>query len=116
MKPPDIDLDEDLEDEDLQIDFDAIQGSDLSNYVNPYRQKFKRISNVDDVRRYQNTFFGFETLNTDMSSFCHACRLRQGAGQYPPNALRAVEGVSFVAKHLKIDDNMSRVSDQNVLQ
>ena len=59
MKRPEADVNEALD-----AEFEATQ-SDLSNYENPYKKKFKPVQNAkstDDLfeTRYSTTFVGFE--------------------------------------------------------
>lgn len=57
-----------------------------------------------------SSFVGAQSLwkNTDLSNFCNACANRK-LRMYPANAYKAMEGVIYVAKHLKDDDDGARV-------
>ena len=89
---------------------------DLSNYANPYKRKFRplQMPSLDsqdsshtqefDIRSTFST--GFDTLP---SNYCEACA-QQRNKRLPANAEKALDGVLFIAKHLKDDDRANRVS------
>ena len=58
-----------------------------------------------------SSFVGAQSLwqNTDFSNFCNACANRK-LRLYPNSAYKAMDGVLYVAKHLKDDDDCAKVS------
>lgn len=99
------------------IDWSSHQ-SDLANYVNPYKKKFKpkyQEQSEDNMAAGSSstiqgsTFIGFSPSSVDTSTFCEACSART-MRQFPPNVIKAMDGVNFVAKHLNNDDESNRVS------
>ena len=53
--------------EDLDVEFEAVQ-SDLTNYENPYKKKFRPVQNAKSTEdlfetRYSFSFVGFENLD-----------------------------------------------------
>lgn len=97
----------------------SLHQSDLANYENPYKNKFKRI-NCDrygnDSESFCNsteslkhtTFVGVDTSAIDFSTFCEACANRK-AQKFPPNAMKAMDGASFIAQHLYELDERKKV-------
>ena len=93
---------------------------ELSNYANPYKRKFRplQMPSVDSQESSHTQEFdmrstfssGFDTLPHNNSvNYCEACAL-QKTRRLPLNAEKALDGVFFIAKHLKDDDRSNRVS------
>ena len=59
--------------------------------------------------RMASTFVGLQGRNVNMSSFCDACADRWH-NHMPPNARKALEGATFIAKHLDGENDAKRVS------
>lgn len=89
--------------------------SDLSNYGNPYKKKFKPLNrSYEDMSTSNSTlqgtsFIGFDPSSLDLTPFCEACSAKR-MSRYPPNATKAVDGMFFIARHWKEDDACNRVS------
>lgn len=59
----------------------------------------------------KTTFVGLEDLNVNLSSFCDACADRRH-NHIPPNARKALEGATFIAKHLGGENESKRIRDE----
>ena len=118
-QPTQEEQDQEIED---QIDW-SLAHSDLSNYSNPYKKKFRQRRSIiqETMCSYENTeslasnlpgykvspsFIGFDSLGMD--SFCEACAQRK-MQKYPPNVNKALEGVSYIANHHKEADKTRQV-------
>ncbi|KAI0212505.1 hypothetical protein LSAT2_002584 [Lamellibrachia satsuma] len=58
-----------------------------------------------------SSFVGMAGRGVNMSSFCDACANRRH-NRMPPNARKALEGATFIAKHLGAEDESKRVRDE----
>ncbi|KAI0239392.1 Acetylcholine receptor subunit alpha-like [Lamellibrachia satsuma] len=58
-----------------------------------------------------STFVGLQGQGVNMSSFCEACADRRH-NRMPPNARKALEGATFIAKHLGGENESKRVRDE----
>ena len=103
------------EGEDEEVDLSPHQ-SDLSNYVNPYKNKFHRIDSTDQEAGGSTTtlepttsFVGFDPSAFNLSAVCQTCPTNKHT-RYPPNALRAMDGMLYIAKHIKEDDHNNKVT------
>ena len=98
------------EEDDFPQDF-----SDFGHRGNPYRGHRLQAQESDIESNYGNiamssNFIGTNawTQNVDLGDFCDACAQR-GFRLYPAHVQKALSGVAFIAKHLREEDNSSRV-------
>lgn len=82
--------------------------TDLSEYANPYKEKFNPIFKQDNPRSLSTSFIGLDVANLDIEEFCRSCTRKQHS-QYPPNVIKALEGAMFIAKHMSDQDESVRV-------
>ena len=101
--------------EEEEVDLSPHQ-SDLSNYVNPYKNKFHKIDPSDEeagstttLQGTTSSFVGFDPSTFNVAAVCQACATSSNK-RYPPNALRAMDGMLYIAKHIKEDDQNNKVA------
>lgn len=108
------------QDDHSSVDWSATDHhSDLSNYGNPYKKKLRPVGESTDSPRsgfatsqfsVSSTFVGLDPDSIDLSRFCEAClQCQRNTKAYPSSAHKAIEGVSFIAKHMYDDDASRKV-------
>jgi nicotinic acetylcholine receptor len=117
-QPTQEEQDQEIED---QIDW-SMANSDLANFSNPYKQKFRQRKSIiqQTMRDYASNgcsytpgmdvsprFLGVD--NPMVSDFCEACEHTR-MQKFPPNVQRAIEGVGFVAKRHRENEAVRKVS------
>ncbi|KAK2181623.1 hypothetical protein NP493_389g03107 [Ridgeia piscesae] len=123
MHRPDIGSDQDPDDDD-EHDWSTAHSElpDLSHmYKGPHHVTSDTASTSSDLghnlaptssgHRMASTFVGLQGRNVNMSSFCDACADRWH-NHMPPNARKALEGATFIAKHLDGENDAKRVRDE----
>ncbi|ESO07005.1 hypothetical protein HELRODRAFT_111011 [Helobdella robusta] len=91
------------------IDFSSAH-SELVPFGNPYRMESKTsYANLDNLRDLYGTKDD-QTKTANQSTICEACA-RWKMQKFPPNVHKAIEGLAFVANHVKSADTSRRVKD-----
>ncbi len=107
--------------DDIDFEFEDEYLNDLGRldlYKSSSNQLNSEDSNIDDVfgsSSITSSFIGARPehlRNVDLSGFCRACAMRNSdrSRTYPMNILKAIDGSSFVARHLQDDDQSTKVS------
>ncbi len=107
--------------DDTDFEFEDEYQNDFSRIDNLYKTSSNQLnsedSNIDDVfgsSSITSSFIGARPehlRSVDLSGFCRACAMRKTdrSRTYPLNILKAIDGSSFVAKHLQEDDQSTKV-------
>ena len=85
-------------------------GSGVHRRKAPTTEQREDVENIYGNYAVSSSFVGAQSMwqHTDLSNFCDACANRKYR-KYPLTAHKAMEGVLYVAKHLKDDDECGRV-------
>lgn len=91
--------------------------SDLANYENPYKRKFKPLSQHDNNSEdeafgsnstlHTTSFVGYDQSTIDLTAFCELCSPQ--TYKFPPNVMKAMDGASYIAKHKHDKAQVKRV-------
>ncbi len=108
--------------EDIDIDFDEEIESDMARLENPFKTTRNRLnpeeSKLDHIygdATFDSTFIGVRPdhmRNADLSGICNLCSMRKydKSRRYPAQVIKALDGVAFVAKHLRDDAESTQVN------
>ena len=66
-------------------------------------------ASTSSAHHMASTFIGMQGRSVNMDSFCDTCADRRHR-HMPPNARKALEGATFIAKHLGGEDDAKKVS------
>lgn len=89
--------------------------SDLAAYANPYKRRFRLSMQVTRIPIAEpgtpggsSHMLGFRSRNSRSHETGFAAHYR-GSGYYPLNVYKAMDGVNFIAKHMKEDIEVQKV-------
>lgn len=94
------------------IDFSKAQ-SELLPFENPYKKHFKPTAqaSLDSMRDLYGGLgpeFTADVSSMDFGNICDACSKRR-LKRFPPNVHKAIDGIAFIANHIKSADDGRRV-------
>ncbi len=103
------------------LDFNEEIESDMARLENPYLTSRNRLNpdeskldHIYDSSNITSTFIGARPEHVkklDLSGFCNFCAMRKHdrTRRYPAQVTKAFDGMTYVAKHLKEEDESTKV-------